>query len=267
MDTKANRGLLSLIRKTLNIISGSLAVLSPSAVHASPELETNTTDSHIDNIQGKVLRPKLVLKLNSSNLDESKIVMQHRSHSSHSSHSSHASHYSGSHSSHSSHASHSSHYSSSPSYTPSTTPSYTPSTTPSYTPSSTPSSTPVTTEKKKIIDPIYTPPRKVSSSPSGSNGYPSRLNTIDTSTWYSKNYHPADIKLPVYPLGSRILFKGCTGTDVKELELLLSLKGYDVTVDGYFDEETKTAVIDFQNLHSLVADGKVGTITLARLKK
>jgi len=72
--------------------------------------------------------------------------------------------------------------------------------------------------------------------------------------------------LPVYVLGSRILFKGCRGTDVRALQQLLINLGYEIVSNGYFDEATKLAVIDFQILKNLNGDGKVGPQTLSAIK-
>jgi His-Xaa-Ser repeat protein HxsA len=133
-----------------------------------------------------------------------------------------------SHSSHASHASHASHYSSSPSYTPS----YTPSTVPiSTTPLRSPDLNQINTTRK---------------SPA--------LTSDPAKTTISK-------ALPAYIMGSRTLFKGCRGTDVQELQRKLIALGYDVVANGYFDDTTKTALVDFQNQNGLKADGRVGRQT------
>lgn len=62
-------------------------------------------------------------------------------------------------------------------------------------------------------------------------------------------------------LGNRMLKKGCTGDDVKELQLELIKMGFDVGrwgADGDFGSATKRAVIAFQKKYGLEADGIFG---------
>src|SRR6185312_15873690 len=99
--------------------------------------------------------------------------------------------YTSMHTSHSSHASHASHASYSPSPSHASHSSHI-SSSPSYTPSN---STPVYTPKI----PVYVP------------------NESATSNAYTEKSIPDENVLDVYSLGSRILYKGCKGTDVKEL--------------------------------------------------
>lgn len=68
--------------------------------------------------------------------------------------------------------------------------------------------------------------------------------------------------LPFYILGSRVLFKGCKGSDVEELQNLLIKLGYKVSANGYFDEATEVAVKNFQTENELKVNGKVGKSTL-----
>lgn len=68
--------------------------------------------------------------------------------------------------------------------------------------------------------------------------------------------------------GHPTLQKGCTGSDVKELQEILVAQGYDLGsagADGDFGSKTEAAVIQFQKDHSLTADGIVGDKTWAAL--
>lgn len=209
---KEKLGFPNLLKRTIAVISTSFTSLV-NHTHATEQIiqEFDGKDVNIEGFQKKVLKSKLVLKLNSSNINEGKVVM-HTSHSSHSSH-----------------ASHSSHYSSSPSYTPSYTPSY------------------------KPVSPGY--------NDNGNGTLTTQTQQLKTST-----NNTGKKSLPYYFLGSRTLFKGCRGTDVKELQQLLIGLGYDIEANGYFGETTKTAVIDFQNSNLLTADGKVGPQTLTAIQ-
>lgn len=194
MENNKESGFVALATKSLTVITAALAALMPN--HSKAAL-TPTTTSEAGNekltfgeYQKRVLKSKLVLKINPRNPDRF-VFAQHRSHSSHSSH-----------------ASHSSHYSSSPSYTPST---------------------------------------------------PKQTPTPDATT------NPTT--LTEYTLGSRLLFNGCEGTDVKELqEILLALK-YDVVVSGYFGDKTSEAVKKFQKAHELKPTATVDDKTLTALRK
>lgn len=48
---------------------------------------------------------------------------------------------------------------------------------------------------------------------------------------------------------------------------MLSCKGYDLSVDGIFGNNTDSKVKDFQSKNGLVADGKVGKNTFKKLFK
>ena len=71
---------------------------------------------------------------------------------------------------------------------------------------------------------------------------------------YSSNY--VDSNYVDYTLGSRKLFEGCKGSDVKELQHLLVVLGLLTAGDGYFGKTTKLAVIKFQQSNSLTAEKK-----------
>ncbi len=59
---------------------------------------------------------------------------------------------------------------------------------------------------------------------------------------------------------------GMKGTDVIHLQKLLQKYKYKLTADGDFGNLTKTAVIDFQKKHNLLADGIVGEKTWKKLE-
>lgn len=81
-------------------------------------------------------------------------------------------------------------------------------------------------------------------------------------------YNPANFGDDKYDL-KRKLKKGCTGTDVKELQKELVKRGYNLGktgpdkngIDGGFGDKTKAAVIKFQKAKKLYADGVVGKNT------
>ncbi|NSW82019.1 MAG: peptidoglycan-binding protein [Syntrophothermus sp.] len=60
----------------------------------------------------------------------------------------------------------------------------------------------------------------------------------------------------------RLLFEGCTGSDVTRLQETLKERGYLTgDADGKFGPETRKAVLAFQKANSLEADGIVGPLT------
>ena len=71
-----------------------------------------------------------------------------------------------------------------------------------------------------------------------------------------------------YTLGSRLLKKGMTGSDVKAMQELLIQLGYDLSrhgADADFGSETEAAVLAFQKDAELEEDGKYGDKTHAAL--
>ena len=71
-----------------------------------------------------------------------------------------------------------------------------------------------------------------------------------------------------YTLGSRLLKKGSSGSDVKALQELLMQLGYALPkygVDAEFGSETEKALLAFQKKAGLEADGKYGDKTHAAL--
>ena len=67
-------------------------------------------------------------------------------------------------------------------------------------------------------------------------------------------------------LGERVLYKGCQGNDVEELQKLLAKLGYDIIISEYFGDKTEKAVIQFQIDNELKPDGRVTAITLLKIK-
>jgi peptidoglycan hydrolase-like protein with peptidoglycan-binding domain len=75
---------------------------------------------------------------------------------------------------------------------------------------------------------------------------------VGSETW-------ASLRTTVQP-GSRLLHPGRLGADVLELQGLLRVCGYHVSRTGYFSEQTKAAVISFQQQHQLCSDGIVTSV-------
>ena len=95
--------------------------------------------------------------------------------------------------------------------------------------------------------PSYTPPTKTPTPPPET---PTETETLSS-----------------YELGSRLMYGGCEGTDVQELQEMLTKLGYDVIVTGYYGEKTTEAVKKYQKKQELKADGKVNKKTLTALRK
>lgn len=104
-------GVQSLLRKSLAVITAAFSTLNANSTPApiTSYAPDRDPDNHSGEVHKNVLKPKLVLKLNIANPENSLVLM----HTSHRSHSSHSSHYS---SSYSSGSSRSSSYYSSPRY-------------------------------------------------------------------------------------------------------------------------------------------------------
>jgi N-acetylmuramidase/Putative peptidoglycan binding domain len=64
---------------------------------------------------------------------------------------------------------------------------------------------------------------------------------------------------------SAVLALGSVGEDVVSLQIMLTAAGFPVLQSGVFDAVTEDAVRAFQRQNGLVADGKVGEVTLAAL--
>lgn len=64
-----------------------------------------------------------------------------------------------------------------------------------------------------------------------------------------------------------LLKVGSTEPDVWDLQYRLSQLGFTTEIDGIFGDDTKRKVMDFQRQYGLSADGIVGPMTWAALKK
>jgi len=67
------------------------------------------------------------------------------------------------------------------------------------------------------------------------------------------------------PFGSRTLWKGMSGEDVKTLNWLMASLAGETPLDGYFRDPTEKRVRDFQNEVGLTADGVVRKGTRKRI--
>lgn len=69
-----------------------------------------------------------------------------------------------------------------------------------------------------------------------------------------------------YILNMRNLKKGCSGEDVKALQILLNGRGYNCgSPDGIFGAKTDAAVRSYQNVKHLTVDGIAGAATMGCL--
>ncbi len=99
---------------------------------------------------------------------------------------------------------------------------------------------------------------------------------VGAKTWetFRTGIAPAPVPIPppkpvpphthVPPLG-RLLWKGMTGEDVKQVQQRLAIHGANVQVDGVFGAQTRAKVIIHQAAWRLDADGVVGPETWATL--
>ncbi|MBW4659349.1 MAG: peptidoglycan-binding protein [Drouetiella hepatica Uher 2000/2452] len=71
---------------------------------------------------------------------------------------------------------------------------------------------------------------------------------------------------PILPGGGSTYRFGDSGAGVSNIQSLLGSLGYAVPVTGYFGTQTEQAVINFQSYSGLVADGIVGSNTLAAME-
>lgn len=101
-----------------------------------------------------------------------------------------------------------------------------------------------------------------------------RLKDRKWTNWYQFpfiSYGTDSVTPPVqddYPLGSRLLKRGMSGSDVKALQELLMDLGYELPkygADGDYGAETEAAVKAFQKAHKLTADGIFGDKTYKAL--
>lgn len=74
-------------------------------------------------------------------------------------------------------------------------------------------------------------------------------------------YEDALTPVPDYPC----LRRGSRGTAVSQLQARLAILGAGIEVDGVFGNDTHRALIAFQRVHDLTADGIVGPKTWATI--
>lgn len=87
--------------------------------------------------------------------------------------------------------------------------------------------------------------------------------TLELSHDYVKEQAASANMVSASRAAARTLKVGSTGDDVKALQTNLNLLGYNAgTPDGIFGNGTKNAVISFQKVYGLSADGIAGTNTL-----
>lgn len=70
-------------------------------------------------------------------------------------------------------------------------------------------------------------------------------------------------------LGDRVLTRGTSGSDVREMQLKLKQMGYYMVgpIDGIFGRETESAVRAFQSGHGIRVDGIAGPQTIGLLNR
>jgi peptidoglycan hydrolase-like protein with peptidoglycan-binding domain len=69
-----------------------------------------------------------------------------------------------------------------------------------------------------------------------------------------------------FQFGSRLLYKGMRGSDVRTLQRDLTISGFKTLVTGIFSQGTKFHVIDFQTRYGLSPDGVVGPLTAGKME-
>ncbi len=241
-------GFRTLAQKSFAAISAAIGALASSygatAVSTLPAIETDNS-TNIQFVDKNVLKPKLVLRLNVANPENSFAVMHtsHSSHSSHRSHSSHSSHYSSSYSS--------------PSY-------YTPST-PTYSPANSSGGTSTkssvgSSDVKKALP--RSSKRKRSKQKTNTNVYLNPNYDLLNSSANSPGALEDSLAL-----GTRTLSKDDEGKDVEALQLIIKRIQKDFTITGYFGPQTDKFVTKFQTENGLIPNGVVDETTLNLIRK
>lgn len=91
---------------------------------------------------------------------------------------------------------------------------------------------------------------------------------IDPTPYLDKDYPVKEEAEYTFSVTLRVLKKGCTGEDVKALQILLIGNGYSCGnsgVDGSFGPATDTALRNYQEDHGLAVDGSAGPATFNKL--
>lgn len=96
------------------------------------------------------------------------------------------------------------------------------------------------------------------------NGPGYRKNAYDTKLSIAYARHKSNRTAPA--TDDLILSLGEAGDTVRDLQLLLSSKGFPAPASGIFDARTKSALMEYQSMNKLVADGIAGPKTLASLR-
>lgn len=78
--------------------------------------------------------------------------------------------------------------------------------------------------------------------------------------------YPAASPAPV-AVGPRVLRRGMTGEDVRDLQAMLTAAGFPAASDGIFGGKTEQALVAFQKRAGLTPDGAAGPATMAALRK
>ena len=103
-------------------------------------------------------------------------------------------------------------------------------------------------------------------SASVANLNPVTLNMSVEAVATADNARPGPVLLPISASPMPLLKPGSPDkTTVERLQNLLIKAGYELTADGDFGAQTKAAVMDFQQKHSLMADAIVGEKTWSLL--
>ncbi|MBS0027488.1 peptidoglycan-binding domain-containing protein [Chitinophaga sp. 22321] len=243
--SKDKFGFQNLAKKSLAVIAAALSAFSQTKAEVFVNNLASDNDNNInyENIHKNVTKPKLVLKLNVANPENSFVLMHssHSSHRSHSSHSSHSSHYSSS-------------YSSGSSYTPAARSSYTQ---PSPSDNSSSSESPLKTSS------ITNTAGRNSGVSTGNSFY--NRNTASSPTSNKLGNLSAIADSQHLKLGDRQLSKGCEGADVEMLQKILMTFKKDMYVTGYFGLQTEIIIIKFQQDNELRPNGIVDSKTLHAL--
>lgn len=229
MRIKTTFGLKNLTKNVITIIYTSISTLLGSqskAVPLTPRIPT--FDPTRETTKASKIKSKLILKLNTKNI-ESSLLVNHTSHASHSSHSSHSSY-----SPPPGHYSHSSHVSSSPSYSP----------------------------IQRLKNPKSTSPAK-HLIPTVTDNYPINVNKRAKINM-NKKITLLDSSLGQRVLFKDCFGKDVRELQYKLMRLGYFIN-FEEIMNDYFGTTTEASVMNFQEKHGLEVDGKVGQITLKHL--
>ena len=80
-----------------------------------------------------------------------------------------------------------------------------------------------------------------------------------------KGLTESDYRVYSFLAGKKFLVFEDQGKGVFEVQRLLKARGYDLPVDGYFERQTREAVMNFQQKAGIYPTGKVGDLTIKKL--